>query len=276
MTSKDGVRIEYIQNSVPFEESEEFVVVYNGSKGKYDLRGWKVEYVDLHKNKILHTHFFQPLRGSFDPGERLCILSSTGTNSFSDQGKEKRFPGAHWDLFTDHPLQLMNVSAIHVRLIDESNQLIHSATVERNFNAQDPREISIFIGHGRDLQWRELKDHLQDQHSFKVVAYETDPRAGLSIKEVLQSMADSPSFALIVLTGEDVDADGGIHARENVVHELGLFQGRLGFTRAIAMLEQDVTEFSNIHGLTQLRFGKGRIKETFGDVLATLRREFEV
>ncbi len=88
-------------------------------------------------------------------------------------------------------------------------------------------------------------------------------------------MLDESSFALLVLTGEDIHTNGELHARENVIHELGLFQGRLGFTRAIVLLEEGVKEFSNILGINQLRFTKGRIKETFGDVLATIRREFE-
>ena len=37
---------------------------------------------------------------------------------------------------------------------------------------------------------------------------------------------------------------------ENVIHEAGLFQGKLGLTKAIVVLEgSDVREFSNIHGL---------------------------
>jgi predicted nucleotide-binding protein len=63
----------------------------------------------------------------------------------------------------------------------------------------------------------------------------------------------------------------GIYSR---AHELGLFQGRLGFARAIVLLEKRVEEFSNIDGIVQIGFDKGRIKETFGDVLATKRREF--
>jgi hypothetical protein len=55
-----------------------------------------------------------------------------------------------------------------------------------------------------------------------------------------------------------------------------LFQGRLGFTNAIALVEEGANELSNIHGINQLRFDRGRMKETFGDVLATLRREFGV
>jgi hypothetical protein len=138
-----------------------------------------------------------------------------------------------------------------------------------------PEPMKVFIGHGRDSQWRDLKDHLQDLHGFRVVAYEIGPRAGLSVKQVLEDMLDRSSFALLVLTGEDIHSDGEVHARENVVHELGLFQGRLGFKRAVVLLEEGVHEFSNVLGVNQIRFSKDGIRETFGDVLATLRREFE-
>jgi predicted nucleotide-binding protein len=87
-------------------------------------------------------------------------------------------------------------------------------------------------------------------------------------------MLSNSSFALLVMTGEDEMSDGGLRARQNVVHEAGLFQGRLGFARAIVLLEAGAEEFSNIHGIEQIRFDKGRIKETFGDVVATIRREF--
>lgn len=135
--------------------------------------------------------------------------------------------------------------------------------------------IKIFIGHGQDLQWKDLKDHLHEEHGFDVVAYEIGPRAGLSVKEVLQGMLNDSSIAFLVLTGEDEHADGELHARENVIHELGLFQGRVGFSRAIALLERGVKEFSNILGLNQIRFSKGNIRESFGDVVATIKREFE-
>ena len=133
---------------------------------------------------------------------------------------------------------------------------------------------TVFIGHGRDPQWRELKDHLQDKHGIKVTAYEVGPRAGLSVKQVLEDMLELSSFALLVLTGEDVHTDGELHARENIIHEVGLFQGQLGFERAIILLEDGVKEFSNILGVNQIRFSKGGIRETFGDVIATLNREF--
>jgi Predicted nucleotide-binding protein containing TIR-like domain len=134
----------------------------------------------------------------------------------------------------------------------------------------------IFIGHGRSAQWRDLKDHLQDKHGFKVEAYETGARAGHTIRDILEEMVLKSSFALLVLTAEDEQADGSYHARQNVIHETGLFQGRLGFSRAIVLMEQDVQEFSNIQGIQQIRYSKGNIKETFGEVLATLKREFSI
>jgi len=139
--------------------------------------------------------------------------------------------------------------------------------------APKPKPV-IFIGHGRSPLWRDLKDHLQDKHGYQVEAYEIGARAGHAIRDILEDMLKKSSFALLVMTGEDESADGKVRARQNVIHETGLFQGRLGFSKALVLLEEGTDEFSNIHGVDQIRFGKGNIKETFGEVLATLRREF--
>jgi len=136
-----------------------------------------------------------------------------------------------------------------------------------------PKPI-IFIGHGGSEQWRNLKDHLHEKHDYRVEAYEIGARAGHAIRDILEEMLGKTSFAILVMTGEDKTEDGGMRARQNVVHELGLFQGKLGFTKAIVLLEDGTEEFSNIHGINQIRYGKGNIKETFGEVLATLKREF--
>jgi hypothetical protein len=232
-------------------------------------------YEELATGAELHTHYFYKLRGSFDPGERLCVLSDEGSDRFVEGGTEYRFPGRHWDLHIDHPLHVMSAARVRIRLLDEAGNVIDSMSVERlRAEGTTPSAISVFIGHGADPQWRDLKDHLQEPHNLKVIAYEIGPRAGLSVKEVLQKMLGESSFAILVLTGEDIHADGESHARENVVHECGLFQGHLGFTKAIVLLEDGVKEFSNIFGINQIRFPKGGIRKTFGDVLATIRREF--
>jgi predicted nucleotide-binding protein len=137
-----------------------------------------------------------------------------------------------------------------------------------------PPRPRIFVGHGRSSAWRDLKDHLHEKHGYDVEAYEIGARAGHAVRDILEEMLGKSAFAILVMTGEDVMADGTLRARQNVVHEAGLFQGRLGFTRAIVLLEEGTEEFSNIQGVEQIRFAAGRIRETFGDILATLKREF--
>jgi predicted nucleotide-binding protein len=136
-----------------------------------------------------------------------------------------------------------------------------------------PNPVVVFIGHGRSTLWRDLKDHLHDKHEYDVQAYEIGSRAGHTIRDILEEMLDKSTCAFLVLTGEDETADGKLLARQNVVHETGLFQGRLGFGRAIVLLEEGTEEFSNIAGIQQIRFSKANIKETFGDVLAWIIHE---
>lgn len=86
-------------------------------------------------------------------------------------------------------------------------------------------------------------------------------------------MLNTAAMAFLVMTGEDEQHDGRSHARLNVVHEAGLFQGRLGFPHAIVLLEEGCQEFTNIAGLGQLRFPKGQIRSVFEDVREVLERE---
>ena len=147
--------------------------------------------------------------------------------------------------------------------------------VEASKLLDDPDEVSgkIFLGHGRSLLWRELHDHLRDQHYLDVEAYEIGARAGHHIRDILETMMLSSTMAFLVMTAEDETADEEFQARQNVVHELGLFQGKLGFGRAIAVVEEGTKLFTNMDGIQQIRFSQGNIKETFGHVLATIKRE---
>jgi predicted nucleotide-binding protein len=86
-------------------------------------------------------------------------------------------------------------------------------------------------------------------------------------------MMDTAGIAFLIMTGEDEQADGFLRARENVVHEAGLFQGRLGFGKAIVLLEEGCKEFSNIIGLGWIPFPRNKISAAFEDVRKVLERE---
>jgi predicted nucleotide-binding protein len=159
------------------------------------------------------------------------------------------------------------------RVFDIFEKNVEASRIAMSADPTPPRP-TIFIGHGRSSLWRDLKDHLSEKHGYRISAYEVGARAGHTIRDILEDMLVESSFALIVLTAEDTMGTGKLRARQNVVHELGLFQGRLGFPRAIAVVEHGTELMSNLDGIQQLRFSSGNIAEVYGDVLATLRREF--
>jgi hypothetical protein len=64
----------------------------------------------------------------------------------------------------------------------------------------------------------------------------------------------------------------GINAALRLPRNSG-FQCRLGFRRAIVILEDDCAEFSNIHSLGQIRFPWGNISSRFEQVRRVLERE---
>lgn len=131
----------------------------------------------------------------------------------------------------------------------------------------------IFIGHGRSPLWRELKDFLWDRLQLPWDEFNREPVAGMATSERLQSMLSQAGFAFLIMTAEEEHADGTVHARMNVVHEVGLFQGRLGMRKAIVLLEEDCSEFSNITGLSQIRFPKGNISASYEEIRRVLERE---
>jgi predicted nucleotide-binding protein len=146
--------------------------------------------------------------------------------------------------------------------------------VQARVQPDPPPKLTIFIGHGHDPQWERLRDFLKRDNLLNVVFYESGSRAGLETGSVVLGMSDEADMAFIVHTGEDEDRTGAKRARENVVHEAGIFQAKLGFNRAIVVLEEGCSEYSNIKGIAQIRFAKGQIDTIFGDVLLTILREF--
>ena len=131
----------------------------------------------------------------------------------------------------------------------------------------------VFIGHGRSLAWQELKHFLQDRLGLSTDEFNRVSTAGIATSSRLSTMMDTAGIAFLIMTGEDEQADGSLRARENVIHEAGLFQGQLGFERAIVLLEEGCEEFSNLTGLGQIRFPTGNITRAFEEIRKVLERE---
>ena len=149
----------------------------------------------------------------------------------------------------------------------------HLSRVMKKSQRDERIGTNVFVGHGRSKVWRDLKDFLQDRVRLPWDEFNRVPVAGVTNIARLSQMLDAAVIAFLVLTAEDERMDGKMQARMNVIHEAGLFQGRLGFQRAIVLLEEGCEEFSNIQGLGQLRFPAGNISAIFEEIRRVLERE---
>ena len=131
----------------------------------------------------------------------------------------------------------------------------------------------VFLGHGRSKLWARVKMYLEDELDLATVSYESESRVGESIVPILEKMLDQATFAVLVLTAEDDTQDGSRRARQNVIHEAGLLQGRLGFKRAVLLVQQGVEEFTNVAGLQHVPFSGDNIEQAFYELSRVLKRE---
>ncbi|HKH48562.1 MAG TPA: TIR domain-containing protein [Thermoanaerobaculia bacterium] len=147
-----------------------------------------------------------------------------------------------------------------------------ASLVAAHLSGMNQDDKRIFIGHGGPSKdWKDLRDYLEELH-LECDYFDKEDQAGRNVTVRLGEMLSRASFAFIVMTAEDEHAtDGRMHARENVVHEAGLFQGKLGFERAIILREDDCAGFSNIAGLQDIPFPKGRIDACFDKVRRVLK-----
>jgi predicted nucleotide-binding protein len=158
-------------------------------------------------------------------------------------------------------------------LVDRAETFIRNVREVGIASFRERKQGKIFIGHGRSPLWRELKDFLFERLNLNWVEFNSEAVAGFTTFERISEMLAEAEFAFLIMTGDDLHADDTVHARENVVHEVGLFQGKLGPKRAIVLLEDGCNEFSNIVGLSRIRFPKGNISAKFEDIRKVLERE---
>jgi len=125
----------------------------------------------------------------------------------------------------------------------------------------------VFISQGHDeLTKHRLKDFVRDRLKMDAVVLSEQPDLGLTIVEKLEHYGADCDFALILLTADDQTSSGGQRARQNVIHELGYFHGRLGRNRVLLLKEVDVELFFNISGLIYKEFPRGSVESAFEDV----------
>jgi len=164
--------------------------------------------------------------------------------------------------------QLMDLASIIVEML-ESGLLAH--TTQTKMTKAKYGITKLFVGHGRNPAWSRVESHLEKDLGLKVEVFETTSRTSQHIVDILRGFLDECDAAVIVMTAEDKTVEGTIRARQNVIHEVGLFQGRHGFNRVILFQQEDTEDFSNIAGLQVVRFNK-IVEEGFYELDRAIRK----
>jgi predicted nucleotide-binding protein len=128
----------------------------------------------------------------------------------------------------------------------------------------------VFISHGRSNDWREVQIYIEKDVRLATLELAQEPNAGQTIIEKLEKNASSCDSAVIVMTGDDINAEGEVRARENVMHEIGFFQARYGRARVCFLHEESVTIPTNLSGVVYVPFPKGSVSASFGVLIREL------
>lgn len=149
------------------------------------------------------------------------------------------------------------------RLVRDIAQIFE---IRANSELAQPKESSIcrvFISHGRSADWREVQPFIERDVGIPTLELEQEPNLGRTIIEKLFDNAARCSSAVIVMTGDDVANEDEARVRENVMHEIGIFQGRYGRDSVVLLHEEGVNIPSNLAGVAYIPFPKGSINSGF-------------
>jgi sugar/nucleoside kinase (ribokinase family) len=130
-------------------------------------------------------------------------------------------------------------SAGHAQFAEVTRDFISKLDNERRAGVL-PK--GVFIAHGTNPEWLAVQRFIEEQFELPVYSFESSSWSGRQVAEALSDYMDRCSLAICVLTADDFTGDGRRFARQNVIHEVGLFQGRHGFDRVLVLAE-DGCEF---------------------------------
>jgi predicted nucleotide-binding protein len=140
-----------------------------------------------------------------------------------------------------------------IRANSELAQPISSASIPQR----------VFITHGRSNDWREVQAFIEKDANLPTLELAQEVNLGSTVIEKLEHNAAKCDSAVIVMTGDDTDAGGQARARENVMHEIGFFQGRFGRKKVVLLHEEGVSIPTNLSGVVYVPFPKGSISAGF-------------
>lgn len=156
----------------------------------------------------------------------------------------------------------------HTQLAQATRDFIRSLDTTRRTTAPE----GVFVAHGRNPDWLAVKAFVEQRYGIPVYTFESQSWGSRPITEALQDYLHRCTFAICVLTAEDTTTDGTALARQNVIHEIGLFQGRHGFDRVLVLTEDGCDSLPDTADANTVAFPRHAIDKAFWHIDRALLR----
>lgn len=213
-------------------------------------------------------HYFHTVSSQLD------VLRSPLSNLYGDFKEIDTEPSVEMsDGSSRFRLLQMEVLARDIDHIFEIRANSELATPTQTQTKSDPR---VFISHGRASDWMQVQQYIEKDIGIPTLELALEPNLGRTVLQKLEEESEKCSSAVIVATGDDIDAEGNLRARENVMHEIGYLQAKYGLS-SVCLLHQEGTSIpSNIQGLVYVPFPEGCVNATFGALARELKALYKL
>lgn len=146
------------------------------------------------------------------------------------------------------------------RLVRDIDQIFE---IRANSELEQPKPQTVrrvFVTHGRSNDWRVVQAYIEKDVGLPTIELAQEANMGRTLIEKLVDNAARCDSAVIVMTGDDVANEDEARVRENVMHEIGFFQGRYGRSFVVLLHEDGVNIPTNLSGVAYVPFPKGTIE----------------
>ena len=134
-----------------------------------------------------------------------------------------------------------------------------------------PPTRRVFLSHGRNPAWRVVQEYIERTLEIRTLELAQESNKGRTSFQKLIEESENCSYAVVIMTGEDFTTDEQSRARENVIHEIGYFQGKYGADRVCLLHEEGVNIPTNIQGVVYIPFPKDGIASALGGLTRELK-----
>jgi hypothetical protein len=166
-----------------------------------------------------------------------------------------------------HKLRYVGNSG-HSQFAKITRDFIRDLDNERPGMARSP---GIFLSHGTSPDWFAVQHFLESGFEAPLHSFESASWGGREVSEALSRYLERCSLSICVLTAEDTASDGRRFARQNVIHEIGLFQGQHGFDRVVLLVEEGCDFVPEAAVPYTIYFPQGKIHRTFYQLAETMK-----